>query len=339
MMRSQRRLIAVFLASIPIQVQLPSRPSLYPTLLGRQIPLPLFEVHLMPALQSPAQSMFLHCLASPTHSKNPARQASQRERGCMQEAAEHRRRKAQIAGAQQEEQFSGELSPNHSHQSPAHGGAEIPWWPGERVIGGGPWSKLPRWRPDLDSPLPASPPIHTAAKIDSNQASRSRKMPGQQKPGQQIEVPGRPQSAPSFLEGIRLPAQPSQDSNQATSRTNHAHEQSNGECQSRSAQHIDQHHKLRGARRAQRAAQQQRSTERSDGQHEVERVVYVQRPSAQQQPRLAGSVPNFRELHAKWDAHLTAAKAAMHRRLTKPKVSKCISAWYCDIRICLQEIL
>ena len=46
----------------------------------------------------------------------------------------------------------------------------------------------------------------------------------------------------------------------------------------------------------------------------------MQRPSAQQQPWRAGSVPNFKELHAKWDARLAAAKAAMHRRHTVPKV-------------------
>ena len=57
----------------------------------------------------------------------------------------------------------------------------------------------------------------------------------------------------------------------------------------------------------------------------------MQRPSSQQQPRLAGSVPNFSELHAKWDAHLAAAKAAMHRRLTKPKVSNPMSACWCDV--------
>jgi hypothetical protein len=51
-----------------------------------------------------------------------------------------------------------------------------------------------------------------------------------------------------------------------------------------------------------------------------ERVVYVPPLAAQKLPRRAGSVPNFKELHAAWSKRLTAAKASMHKRLTKPQV-------------------
>lgn len=51
-----------------------------------------------------------------------------------------------------------------------------------------------------------------------------------------------------------------------------------------------------------------------------DRVVYVQQPAAQKLTRRAGSVPNFKELHAAWSERLAAAKASMHKRLTKPQV-------------------
>ena len=260
----------------------------------------------------------------------------------MQEAAEHRRRKAELAQAHQGPNPVEELPHTHSNESPAHGAAELPWWTGERVIGGGPWSKLPRWQPDLDSPLPSSPPTwgQTADRIDSRQAPRSRKAPGQQKHRSQVETQPwclrRPQSAPSFLQGTKSAAQPSENSSQAASHASQVHRHTAGssaEGQHLTAQHCSDHHpRLQPARRAQRAAQQQhRSLASPVAEHQAERVVYVQRPSAQQQPRLAGSVPNFSELHAKWDAHLAAAKAAMHRRLTKPKVSNPISACWSDV--------
>ena len=53
---------------------------------------------------------------------------------------------------------------------------------------------------------------------------------------------------------------------------------------------------------------------------EPERVVYVQRPHAQDLPRRPGSVPDFGKLHLAWSARLAAAKAAMQRRLTVPQV-------------------
>ncbi len=246
-----------------------------------------------------------------------------RERECLQEAAEHRRRKVQLAQAQQGLTSAGEPPHTPSIGSPAHGSADIPWWPGERVIGGGPWSRLPRWRADLDSPLPSSNP--TAARTDGKQAPCGRKVHGQQKPSQQVKAQlwdlRRPQSAPSLLEGNDLPAQPPEKSSQADSHAGHAHKQNNKEGQSHRAQHSDQHQKVQPARHARRAAQQRRSLAGRVAEREAEKIVYVQRPSAQQQLRPAGSVPNFRELHAKWDAHLAAAKAAMHKRLTTPQVS------------------
>ena len=57
----------------------------------------------------------------------------------------------------------------------------------------------------------------------------------------------------------------------------------------------------------------------------------MQRPSAQQPPRRAGSVPNFKELHAKWDTRLADAKTAMQRRLTVPKVNALTSVRESDV--------
>ena len=69
---------------------------------------------------------------------------------------------------------------------------------------------------------------------------------------------------------------------------------------------------------------------------EPERVVYVQRPHAQELPKRPGSVPDFGKLHLAWSARLAAAKAAMQRRLTVPQVIADLSsqAICCRIMAC-----
>ena len=251
----------------------------------------------------------------------------------MQEAAEHRRRKAQLAEGQQEEHPPEKLLEKQSLRSPAHGTAAIPWWPGERIIGGGPWSKLPRWQPFLDSQTPSE---YSAVKPKRMQAPRGLKgryhrqgaaieaTPRQderqssQQGSKHPQQLRRPHTAPSLLQE---PAQAVQTSSQSPSHATCPHKHIDEVSLSQGTQHPStQYPPLQPTRYPRRPTQQRRPVATHVAGQEAGRVVYVRRSSSQQQPKRAGRVPNFRELHAKWDARLAAAKASVHRHLTVPKV-------------------
>lgn len=253
----------------------------------------------------------------------------------MQRAAEHRRSKAQLAEGQQDEHPSGKLPDEHSLGIPAQGTADISWWPRERVIGEGPWSKLPRWQPDLDS---QSMSDHFAAKLKRMQASRDNKggryhgqiaatiayprqheQQGSQRGSKHPWQLRRPHTAPSLLQEL---TQPLQTSSQAASHASCPFKLIKEGSRSQSTQHpTTLNPPVQPAKYTQRSTQQERSVTSHVVGQEPGRVVYVRLPSSQQQPRRAGRVPNFRELHAKWDARLAAAKAAMHKRRTVPRVT------------------
>ena len=137
----------------------------------------------------------------------------------------------------------------------------------------------------------------------------------------------RPGSAPSLLASLpdtALPAQSCEDSKKPTSYARHPSTQTNGPRRIAGAKHSSKHCCLSPLMRAnggQQYGQQHRSGADAKLGEAQEKFAYVQRPFVQKLPRRPGSVPNFKELHAAWDARLSAAKAAMQRHLTVPHVS------------------
>lgn len=282
----------------------------------------------------------------------------------LQEAQEYRGRKAQLAKCQQEQHAFEAPVHGQSASSPGYGSAETSWWPGERVIGGGSWSQLPRWRPDFDSNRPLSTSSQAPARPESMQHMQRQNMSTQQESSQQAPAShrhqsplsraslsqrcrpasryarqgedrrsrdcghiDRPGSAPSLLASLpdtALPAQSCEDSKKPTSYARHPSTQTTGPRRIAGAKHSSKHCCLSPLMRAnggQQYGQQHRSGADAKLGEAQEKFAYVQRPFVQKLPRRPGSVPNFKELHAAWDARLSAAKAAMQRHLTVPHVS------------------
>ena len=282
----------------------------------------------------------------------------------MQEAEEYRRRKAQQVRENGSHEAAGTDPPKRASHRPMHSPGRTPWWPGEHVIGGGPWSRLPRWRTedslgsssrpstaDSDQSTPkqtrsrhvgASPEQSSQAMTNARltqpaagSPSRLSLRPGPQAPRQQHrsmhqarknlpqamgdsaqrETTERPHSAPevSTAQEDSL-AHPEEKLHAASGLSTPAGNHTMTSLQPKA------HLRRPANSRAPSGRWPMPMCDREAEAHEPERVVYMQRPHAQDLPRRPGSVPDFGKLHSAWSARLTAAKAAMQRRLTVPQV-------------------
>ena len=259
-----------------------------------------------------------------------------------QRAEEYRNRKAGQADHQQG-QPAPDLTSHQQSSVPQTGiPGQVSWWPGERVIGGGPWSQLPRWRNDDDisrPPTPPSkahaqpmphpepkqtplrPPLHHRAKVQA--AGRRTELTAfSMQSVRRVEAIERPRTAPDVVMAHCRQSWHLEEQHQPGSDTDKASRRTTG-----TQAYADKHMQGLASGQQLRRAERQHVGKQRDQEHNAElgnisdRVVYAQRPAAQKLTRRAGSVPNFKELHAAWSKRLAAAKASMHKRLTKPQVS------------------
>ena len=277
-----------------------------------------------------------------------------------QEADEYRRRKAQRARENCSHDANEAHSPEKAPRPPVHSPGRTPRWPGEHVIGGGPWSRLPRWRKEDSLCSPSRPSTADSDLTRPTQIGR-RHVHASPEQGRQASTSARPKQPAAGSPGRfslcpepswvpQAPWQQRRSMHNAwkelqTSKDSALHETSErpqsapvlstaqeeslmhpvGDSQPAGNHTISYlqpkvHLRLpadgRLPSRRRQAAMRDRKTEAQ----EPERVEYVQRPHAQDLSRRPGSVPDFGKLHSAWSARLLAAKAAMQRRLTVPRV-------------------
>ena len=286
----------------------------------------------------------------------------------MQEAEEYRRRKAQQVRENHSRNAPETCPPSRASHNPMHVPGRSPWWPGEHVIGGGPWSRLPRWRTEdslgsLSRPSTAASDQgrpdqirrrHVAASPEQSSQALTRarlKQPAAGSPSRLSLCPG-PQAAqqqhgsmhdtwkdfPEATGGSaqreiseRPPSAPELSAAQKESLPGSVmHPEGEFQAASGLSTPAGKHTidnlqpKVHLRRPADSRAPSGRwplpMRDKKAEAQEPERVVYVQRPHAQDLPRRPGSVPDFGKLHSAWSARLAAAKAAMQRRLTVPQV-------------------
>lgn len=282
----------------------------------------------------------------------------------MQEAEEYRRRKAQQVRENHSRNTPATGPPRRASHNPMHVPGRNPWWPGEHVIGGGPWSRLPRWRTEDSLGSPSRPSTaasdqgrpdqirrrHVAASPErSNQAlTRARlKQPAAGSPSRLSLCPG-PQAAQQQHRSMHdiwkdFPRAPDDLAQRDIAERPHSAPELSAaqeECLTHpeggfqaasglstpGGKHtIDNlqpkvHLRRLADSRAPSGRRPLPTRDKKAEAQEPERVVYVQRPHAQDLPRRPGSVPDFGKLHSAWSARLAAAKAAMQRRLTVPQV-------------------
>ena len=300
----------------------------------------------------------------------------------MQEAEEYRRRKAQQIRENSSRKGTETCPPKRaSHANrPMHSPGRIDWWPGEHVIGGGPWSRLPRWRTEDSLGSPSRPstadsdqsmhsqisrrPVGASPKQCSQALTRARlKQPAAGSPGRsRLSMCPGPQASQQQHRSMQnawqdLP-QANDDSAQTLERPKSAPELSTAQGESLThpegsfqaapglktpaGSHTTSdlqpkgHLRRPADGRSPSGRRQVAMRDRKAQAQEPERVVYVQRPHAQDLPKRPGSVPDFGKLHLAWSARLAAAKAAMQRRLTVPQVIADLSsqAICCRIMAC-----
>jgi hypothetical protein len=257
-----------------------------------------------------------------------------------QRAEEYRKRKAGQAEIQQGHPAS-DLPSHQQSRVPRTGlPGGVFWWPGERVIGGGPWSQLPRWRNDDDisrtsappskalsmphlepKQIPFRTPLHHRARMQA--AGRQTELTALSPQSmRQVGATERPQTAPDVMVAHSGRSWHLEKQHQPSSNTNKV-SRTTAEAQAHAGKHMQ---KLASGQQPSHA-ERQHVGKQHDQMHSTEleniseRVVPVPRPAAQKLTRRAGSVPNFKELHSAWSECLAAAKASMHKRLTKPQVS------------------
>ena len=169
--------------------------------------------------------------------------------------------------------------------------------------------------------IPLRTPLHHRARMQA--AGRRTELTALSPQSmRQVGATERPQTAPDVMVAhsgqswhLEELHQPSKDTNKASKASAEAYAQAGKHVQKLASGQQQSH------------AERQHVRKQHDQMHSTElentsqRVVYVPRPAAQKLTRRAGSVPNFKELHAAWSECLAAAKASMHKRLTKPQVS------------------
>ena len=284
----------------------------------------------------------------------------------MQEAKEYRRRKAQQVKENGSHNATDKCPVKKASRRPMHSPGRTAWWPGEHVIGGGPWSRLPRWRTEDSLGSPSRPSTadsdqsrpnqikrrHVGASPEQSSQGLTRARPkqpaaGSPGPSRLLLCPGPEaagQQSPSMHNAWKESPQAGQDSAQrGTSQwppsapelsiaqeESLAHPVGNSQAASRLSMpagshtipdlHPSEHLRRSEDNRSPSGRWPVAMRDREAEAQEAERVMYMQRPHAQDLPRRPGSVPDFSKLHSAWSARLAAAKAAMQRRLTVPQV-------------------